>query len=82
MRQPDGKWRKNREFWSVLPGGFFGIRDQYDISRVAFGARCQKAVDMGVRFCVTIDREAHDYCVQSRGTRTRGAIRDRGVVAP
>jgi hypothetical protein len=47
----------------VLPGGFFGIRDQYDISREAFAARCQKAIDMGVPFCVMIDQEAHDLTV-------------------
>jgi hypothetical protein len=62
-RRPDGIYRKNREYWSVLPGGFFGIRDQYDISRDAFATRCHKAVDMGVAFCVMIDQNDRDLTV-------------------
>jgi hypothetical protein len=46
--RPDGTYRKNREYWSVLPGGFIGVRGQYDISRADFEARCRKAVEMGV----------------------------------
>jgi len=59
-RRPDGTYRRDREYWSVLPGGFIGIRDRYDISRVDFEARCRRAVDMGVEWCVLIDREARD----------------------
>jgi hypothetical protein len=66
-RRPDGKYRRDREYWAVLPGGFFGIRDQYDISRPEFEARCQKAAEMGVPFCVMIDQEAHTLSVFRSG---------------
>jgi hypothetical protein len=62
-RRPDGTYRRDREYWSVLPGGFIGIRDRYDISRSDFESRCRKAVAMGVSWCVLIDQERQDLSV-------------------
>jgi hypothetical protein len=62
-RRPDGTYRRDREYWSVLPGGFIGIRDEFDISRGDFEARCRQAVDLGVPWCVLIDREREDLSV-------------------
>jgi hypothetical protein len=50
----------------VLPGGFVGIRDRYDISRSDFEKRCLKAVAMGVPWCALIDQEARDLSVFRR----------------
>jgi hypothetical protein len=65
--RPDGTYRKYREYWSVLPGGFIGIRGQDDISRPDFEARCRKAVEMGVPWCVLIDQGSHDLSVFRTG---------------
>jgi hypothetical protein len=64
--RPDGTYRKNRAYWAVLPGGFVGIRDRYDISRSDFEKRCLKAVAMGVPWCALIDQEARDLSVFRR----------------
>ena len=62
-RRPDSEYRRDREYWSVLPGGFIGIRDQYDISRDAFAARCRTAVAMGVAWCVLIEQDLRELQV-------------------
>jgi hypothetical protein len=70
-KRPDGTYRRNRDYWSVLPSGFIGIRGEYDISREAFEGRCRTAVEMGVSWCVMIDQGAADLSVLRAGSVER-----------
>ena len=55
----------------MLPVGFIEIRDQYDISRAAFEALCQRAVNMDVAWCVLIVQEQRELSVFRAGAIER-----------
>jgi hypothetical protein len=58
-----GRKLTDRDYWAVLANGMIAIRDEHDIPRTEMEARCAKAVEMGVVWCILMDQEHHDLIV-------------------